>query len=91
MAIPAASVHRLAGDPIRNIRWNLRDAQHQHPWLTYPLMDTNAGVWGKHDGAPIAIWEPKFFVDRKGQVVIVPMESGKTTLYGMRSDALREE
>jgi hypothetical protein len=82
---PSATAHLLPDDPIRNIRWNLRDGQ--HPWLTYPN-----GNWEKGDlSPPQEIWYVSFFIDREGRVVLVPKTMYWAFMDGMKSDALREE
>ena len=86
---PSATDHLLWGDPVRHIRWNLWDTQHQHPWLTYPKHDTHP-EWEGKESSPQGIWFVSFFVDRKGQVVLFP-RSLMWNQKGMASDALREE
>jgi len=84
---PSAAKHLLWDDPIRNIRWTF--PVDTFPWLTYPN-----GNWWKGDFVPPQqIWYISFFVDRKGQVVLVPRwEIGPDmSRKGMASDALREE
>ena|GEM_PF-6453334 len=77
----------MPGDPIRNVRWTF--PADQYPWLTYPGQEENAGWKGKNT-SPQQIRQISFFVDRKGQIVLV---SGGELIVdkGMKSDALREK
>jgi len=97
----AFSHKKIRVNPVKSassVCWSQRGsgAETVIPWngASHTLKFTNG--WLKHNGAPIDIWDSSFFVDRKGQVVLVPkrivsLQEGPPILRGMISDALREE
>lgn len=50
-----------------------------------------AVTWDNGDDPPVELSQIEFFVNRKGEIVLIGSDGYTVTVLGMISDALREE
>lgn len=74
------------GDPIRNIRWSFISGA--SPQLSYPGMDGTAS-WENGTDPPVDLCQIQFFVNRKGEVILIGTDGYELVVQGLIFDALR--
>ena len=86
---PGVTSYLRPGDPIRNVRWPfIADAS---PLLTYPGQEHDASFVNGTTDPPVSLYQIDFFVNRRGEVVLVAADGHMGSADGMVSDALQEE